>query len=247
MKIVRENINERFLGMGALSKSQRKEIEKFLRRLEIKDNKDFRGIAERGYVILEDGRIFINGDAKLSSVSRNLKEIPSYINFYEVNGNFDCSGCNLTSLKGMPKFVNGNFDCSNNKISSLKGLPSIIKGGIKCDKNQLASLKGSPETVYGDFSCSHNNLEDLNGSPEKVFGSFNCSYNKLSNLSGSPTSVSDKFDISNNPELLNLVGGPEKVGKYIHGGNKRQFNYRDDIRKHTQDESEENYSRNYSK
>ena len=48
-------------------------------------------------------------------------EIPYKFNI--VNGSFDCSWNNMTSLRNAPNKVTGKFDCSWNNISSIEGIP----------------------------------------------------------------------------------------------------------------------------
>ena len=86
------------------------------------------------------------------------------INFGKITGKFDCSGLNLTSLKGAPTEVGGYFDCHNNRLTSLKGAPQKVGRKFVCSDNQLTSLEGAPRTVGGSFSCRNNpNLHSLDG------------------------------------------------------------------------------------
>lgn len=66
----------------------------------------------------------VNVFEDVSLYKKNLKIIP--IQFYKVNGNFNCSYNELKSLKGAPKIIMGNFNCSYNKLESLEFLPDII-------------------------------------------------------------------------------------------------------------------------
>ena len=61
------------------------------------------------------------------------------------NGFISCSGgIRLVSkLSKLPvKFlkVDGSFDCSNNQLTTLVGSPTSISGGFYCYKNQLTTL-----------------------------------------------------------------------------------------------------------
>ena len=134
------------------------------------------------------------------------------INFGKITGNFDCSGLNLTSLKGAPKEVGGWFGCHNNRITSLKGAPQTVGKYFTCQNNQLTSLEGAPKTVGGIFSCSYNKLTSLRGAPIKVGEGFSCSYNQLTSLEGAPQEVGGWFDCSEN-QLTSLEGAPREVGR----------------------------------
>jgi hypothetical protein len=78
------------------------------------------------------------------------------LKFGTVNGDFDCSCNQLTSLEGAPNRVSGNFWCNTNKLPSLKGAPDIIGGYFNCRSNRLTDLEGAPELVNGDFYCEDN-------------------------------------------------------------------------------------------
>jgi hypothetical protein len=94
-----------------------------------------------------------------------------------VEGYFNCSHNQLTSLEGAPKTVEGNFYCSNNQLTSLEGAPKTVEGVFYCSNNQLTSLEGAPKTVEGVFYCNNNQLTSLEGAPEVVEGDFVCSNN----------------------------------------------------------------------
>ena len=154
------------------------------------------------------------------------------INFGKVTGNFDCSGLDLTSLKGAPQEVDEGFNCSKNQLISLEGAPQKVRGWFYCSDNQftslegapqivgenfvcsinqLTSLEGAPQKVGGDFYCSNNQLTSLKGAPQKVGGEFYCSWNKLTSLEGAPKTVGRRFICSDN-QLTSLKGAPQEVG-----------------------------------
>ena len=154
------------------------------------------------------------------------------VNFGKITGNFDCSGLNLTSLKGAPIEVGGWFGCNNNRFTSLKGAPTEVgrsfycvdnnltslEGaptevgeGFYCNSNLLTSLKGAPKKVGKSFDCRSNYLISLEGAPQKVGESFDCSYNQLTSLEGAPTEVDGFFDCERN-QLTSLKGAPQTVG-----------------------------------
>jgi len=68
----------------------------------------------------------VTGDVDLSGMG--LTKIP--INFTEVDGIFDCSHNQLTSLVGVPEKVGRHFYCYENKLTSLEGQPESIGGRI---------------------------------------------------------------------------------------------------------------------
>ena len=149
-------------------------------------------------------------DELINFVSENRDRF--LVNFGKITGNFDCSGLNLTSLKGAPTEVGGWFSCNNNRLTSLKGAPQTVGEYFTCQNNQLTSLEGAPKTVGGIFSCSYNKLTYLRGAPIEVGEGFSCSHNQLTSLEGAPTEVGEGFYCNSNL-LTSLKGAPKKVGK----------------------------------
>ena len=138
----------------------------------------------KNYTINSKGEIDVDGDVNLSG--RGLTELPSYIQFGTVKGNFFCNNNNLTTLKGAPKEVGGDFECSFNNLISLEGAPIEVKSYFDCSNNKLTSLKGAPERVGMSFYCRNNKLTTLEGAPEKVGEWFHCDNNRLTSLEGAP-------------------------------------------------------------
>ena len=134
------------------------------------------------------------------------------INFGKITGDFDCSGLDLTSLKGAPQEVGGWFGCYDNQLTSLKGAPQKVGDIFNCHNNQLTSLEGAPQKVSKDFNCSHNQLISLEGAPIEVGGDFYCHYNQLTSLKGAPQKVSGDFYCPLN-QLTHLEGAPQEVGE----------------------------------
>ena len=98
-----------------------------------------------------------------NNVNRHLCIIDRKGNHIEnavIEGGFDCSLMNLTSLKGAPREVCGYFDCSENNLTSLEGSPKKVGGYFWCLGNNLTSLEGAPKKVDGDFYCFGNKLTD---------------------------------------------------------------------------------------
>jgi len=118
----------------------------------------------------------------------------------DVEGDFDCSYRNLTSLQGV-RFgvVKGYFNCSDNYITSLGGAPQRVGGSFWCSHNSLTSLKGAPPEVGGGFYCRNNSLTSLEGAPQRVRGNFECDVNSLTSLEGAPQRVEGRFYCYNNP------------------------------------------------
>lgn len=91
------------------------------------------------------------------------------LSFVTVDGDFNCSNNNLTSLENMPQFIGGAFYCNDNQLTSLKGGPKKVGGVFNCRSNQLRSLDGAPRKFemlwsdFGIFSCGNEAPEFLCG------------------------------------------------------------------------------------
>ena len=81
----------------------------------------------------------------------NEKLIKLPLRFGRVEGSFNCSGNELTSLEGAPSHVGMYFACSHNHLTSLEGAPSHIEGSFYCHYNDLTSLEGAPSYVKDHF------------------------------------------------------------------------------------------------
>lgn len=126
------------------------EIGRWLRKHEIKN-----------FTILKDNSVDVYDDVKLNDKLVNLLRLP--LRFNEVQGTFDISDNELTSLEGCPKKVTGDFLAYKNELISLKGSPKEVGGSFIVLQNNISTLKFAPTTVKEDFICSHNPLKDLDG------------------------------------------------------------------------------------
>lgn len=125
------------------------------------------------------------------------------------DGDINCSGEGLTSLKGAPKIVKGSFWCDKNRLTSLEGGPQEVSKNFDCSYNQLTSLEGGPQKVSGMYECDNNKLTSLEGSPKET-ESFYCFKNQLTSLKGAPKEVWGDFYCYDNP-LTSLEGKPQMI------------------------------------
>jgi hypothetical protein len=125
--------------------------------------------------------------------NQNLKTLKGQNISKYVNGEFDCSHNELTSLEYCPKYVGGRFWCTDNQLTSLEFCPETVKGGFDCRNNQLTSLEHCPEYVGGYFDCRNNELTSLEYCPEYVGGDFWCENNSWTNVI--PYELIKKFNI----------------------------------------------------
>jgi len=79
-------------------------------------------------------------------------------------GDFSCHNCNLTSLKGTPRWVKSGFYCFNNKLTSLEGAPEVVDRDFSCYNNsELLSIQNINHHVkkIGEYFVADDNLTGL--------------------------------------------------------------------------------------
>ena len=101
----------------------------------------------RNYTINADGSIDVIGDVFIGSI----KELPLIFN--DVSGDFDCSGGELTTLKGCPRWIGGSFNCDFNNLTSLEFSPNYVGGWFSCEYNDLIDNYCETE-IGGNFYTS---------------------------------------------------------------------------------------------
>lgn len=164
--------------------TQKSDIEAFLNTHNIKN-----------YVINSDLTVDVKDEVHLGS--KDLSFIP--IQFGIVESHFFCYSNKLKSLQGAPRKVNGIFDCSFNELTTLEFAPKEASFFV-CSDNKLISLIGAPQCIEGDFDCNTNHLISLEGAPREVGGTLNCSSNDLISLKFVPQKVK-KLDCSYNDKI----------------------------------------------
>jgi len=144
MKIINESIYHKFhksenklssLGVGKIDL-----IKKWLEKLTIESKENRCAVGE--FKINDDLSINVKGSLSLPD---NYRDLPSYIQFFAVDGFFNCSYCNMTSLRGCPKQVEGYYKCSYNQLTSLEYGPEYVGDGFLCDGNKI------PEDEENEF------------------------------------------------------------------------------------------------
>lgn len=153
------------------------------------------------YTINEDLTVDVNSFVYLSN--QNLKSIP--IQFRVVEGDFDCSQNELTSLLGSPIKVAGDFNCSENKLKTLKHSPKEVGLDFVCLKNELITLNGFNCMSIKNFYCSENQLTDLQYGPKIITGVCDYSYNLINTLKYAPELVKNQLRLLGNQiDKINL-------------------------------------------
>lgn len=166
----------------------------------------------RNFELIEDPYygFKVNTKGKIKLFRKQLEHIP--VKFGMCEGEFDCSGNQLKSLKFAPDVAIHDFYCQGNQISSLEGCPEIVGGHFSCESNQLTSLKWSPRQIGGSFGCAWNKLTSLQYCPLTIYGSFDVSFNEIETLFWIPQLVDGTiyFD-ENKPLSLSHVKSFEKL------------------------------------
>lgn len=163
------------------------------------------------FTLSSDLNVSVQGNVNLND-KLNGEKLP--LKFDRIEGYFDISGNNLTTLEGCPNVVVKDFNCSSNKLTSLFDCPSVV-GDFDCSNNELKSLSYGPKEVKGFYDCSNNNLTSIKSSPRTIDGDFKCNNNEISNLEGGPKNINGDFNCSNN-KIERLFSGPIVVkGDYI--------------------------------
>lgn len=164
-----------------------------------------------------DDELFINCNGDVDISDEIIGELPEYINFKFVKGDFDCSECHLTTLRGCPERVEGSFGCQSNNLINLEGGPKYVGESYHCNHNQLTSLKGAPEHVGYSFFCLGNKLKTLEGGPKHVEYTYDCSDNELTSLKGIAP-VLDRLTCDAN-YIKNFDDGPKTIKSEISAEN----------------------------
>ena len=179
-------------------------------------------------LIYNDDILEIDVNGKVDLCDYEGYELPEYIQFGEVTGNFECCWAKLKTFRGFPrkcKTLNATA-CIN--LQSLEYCPEceqLYVNNCLC----LFSLEGCPENVNW-FECKGcSNLRNLKGAPKKcsIFDCSECTKittleglpkeldvlkcsdcHFLSKLKGCPKTVNTKFICSNCRNLTSLKYGP---------------------------------------
>lgn len=129
MKLINEHLNfqrgSSDSKLSSLGIGRKKLIEEWLEKYNI-----------RKYYINDDYSIGVTSNVYLEK--RSIGNLPEYIQFDIVDGNFRIDDNNLTTLRGCPRCVNDIFDCEGNNITSLEFAPKYIKREFYCRHTSLS-------------------------------------------------------------------------------------------------------------
>jgi hypothetical protein len=138
--IVNENNFFKNLGIG-----QEAQIRKWLDEHKIKN-----------YTINPDLTIDVKGDLFIE------EDLPDFINFNRVLADCVVWHTNVTTLRGVPKYVSGNFECLRTSIETLEYCPIEIGGSFDVIYNKkLKNIDNLPQKV-GYITKFYSNSKRVN-------------------------------------------------------------------------------------
>lgn len=119
-------------------------------------------------------------DKEKSSIKIMLinDELPNYVHFGKVEGNFILTNCGWSSEKNRASGYQGGA-IEPHKIKSLRGCPQFVGGDFKAENIGIDSLIGCPQRIEGDFIVMKNAIKSFEGMPQYIGGLFNISNNEL--------------------------------------------------------------------
>ena len=95
----------------------------------------------------------------------------------------DCSGCGITSLKGIEYFtLLTKLNCEYNQLTSLDVSGCTALKSLSCSNNQLTELDVGKNMELGYLDCSCNHLTALDVSKNAALTYLICSINQLTAL-----------------------------------------------------------------
>lgn len=99
----------------------------------------------KNYTINEDSSIDVDGMVNISI--RGLKKLPLVFN--RVSAYFECSGNQLITLEGSPRYVGSWFNCSSNDLTTLEGAPDYVGGKFITDPLDMYNLEYDRGSIIG--------------------------------------------------------------------------------------------------
>ncbi len=125
--------------------------------------------------LVDKGIIVVNDSTKTLTFKGDLEHTEYLVlcTFYKdyiinVNGHVFLDNCNLSSIDIKFKKIEGSFDVSSNNLTSLKNCPESIGINFYCNDNELTSLEGCPKTVGMYLVCTSNSKQFTEEEVEKV-------------------------------------------------------------------------------
>jgi len=117
------------------------------------------------YSINSDFSIDVHGDFALEASEED--ELPEFIQFNNIFGNFCIDGCGLRSFRGLPIYVEGDCDLCNNyagdndEIDNLQYLPKRIEGYLDLSNNGYCDRCNCDWQFYTNAEIEENYYDNL--------------------------------------------------------------------------------------
>ena len=136
----------------------------------------------------------------------------------------DCSGRNISSLKGIEYFTEAtSLNCSSNKLTALDISRNTNLTRLDCSSNKLTALDVSKNTKLTTLNCSSNKLKTLDISKNTSLNYLDCQSNELTKLDvskagslraavlkGRHSPSDENYDYFKDPHYMNVT-------IYVHG------------------------------
>jgi hypothetical protein len=175
-------------------------------------------ICHHNLFIIQDNKVYdlnnlpegfvIKGDLDLSGMG--LSKLPD-LSKITVEGNFNCSDNNLTSLDGLPKFIGGDFDFSQNKIGKVGKNINNVKGSVIYNGNPFVRFEiEKKKLLYRKNLALINVMEEQ--SKQKIFASGYIREKREEFIrSLTPTSISEILPKAAKVEKEHILRGAKVV------------------------------------
>lgn len=154
------------------------------------------------YSIKEDGVIDVHESIFLE-LNPDETELP--FKFGIIDGSFNCSYCNIKTLKNFPNIVTNEFTLMNNKnLTSLEGCPQECESFNVTNNKSLTNLENCSLKKTNNLNLTNNSLENLYGLEKiEINGHIYINKNNLTSLKGLPEIINGNLDLSDN-NLIDL-------------------------------------------
>lgn len=172
-------------------------------------NKEYRDIKKfcdnylnTTYTINKDYSVDVHGNAYLRNAG--LTKIP--VKFNKIDGKFDCSLNELTSLKNCPNIVNGDFDFEENQITSLEYFPTHIQGKVNGSHNQITDISKIQNMNIKSLDLERNYLTNISPEQYKYTRTNRCPIDRFLGILSTPHLLDIRvFDVTKKQELCERV------------------------------------------
>jgi hypothetical protein len=143
-----------------------------------------RPLTVQDFDITEDGVVNVNVNCYMR---RRTQDGRLPVQFGTIDGDFSLASMRIVSLEGSPQVVEGNFDCSFNQLTSLQHCPQSVMD-FDCSNNPLTTLQWCPR-VPAELLCDNAQLRDLTSVPPATY--LSVQMNPIVNFRNTPSHIQE--------------------------------------------------------